>query len=105
MDESGLSTGPESRQSWLVGLREALRDFVYGMTTYEIVRHAVEMRTATENLFIAALFGDLIGLPIMPPYYSLRLLPHVVPQISTWKRRVLREREFSDEHDYDLHGL
>jgi hypothetical protein len=63
------------------------------------------MRAATENLFIAALFGDLIGLPIMPPYYSLRLLPYVVPVLSTWKRRVLREREFTDEHDFHLHGL
>jgi len=32
-------------------------------------------------------------------------LPYVVPQISTWKRRVLREKEFTDEHDYELHGL
>jgi hypothetical protein len=84
---------------------QAVRDFFYGMTTYEMVQHAVEMRTASENLFMAALFGDLIGLPILPPYYSLRLLPYVVPQIATWKRRALREREFSDEHDYHLHGL
>lgn len=84
---------------------QAARDFLYGMTTYEVVQHALEMRAATENLFLAALFGDLIGLPIMPPYYSLRLLPYVVPQIATWKRRVLRERELSDEHDYHLHGL
>jgi len=36
--------------------------------------------------------GDIIGVPIMPPYYSLRLLPYVVPNIATWKRRVLRKR-------------
>ncbi len=89
----------------LAALWQAARDFLYGMTTYEVVQHALEMRAATENLFLAALFGDLIGLPIMPPYYSLRLLPYVVPQIATWKRRVLRERELSDEHDYHLHGL
>lgn len=86
-------------------LWQAARDFLYGLTAYEIVQHALEMRAATENLFLAALFGDLIGLPIMPPFYSLRLLPYVVPQIATWKRRVLRERELSDEHDYHLHGL
>jgi hypothetical protein len=63
------------------------------------------MRASVETLFMAATVGDLIGLPILPPYYSLRLLPYVVPQIETWKRRVLREKEFTDEHDYDLHGL
>ena len=71
----------------------------------EFAQHAVEMRASVETLFMTATVGDLIGLPIMPPYYSLRLLPYVVPQIETWKRRVLREKEFTDEHDYDLHGL
>jgi hypothetical protein len=32
-------------------------------------------------------------------------LPFVVPNIALWKRRVLREREFSDDHEFDLHGL
>ena len=32
----------------------------------------------------------------MSPYYSLRLLPYVTPQISTWKRRMLRERDITD---------
>ena len=40
--------------------------------------------------------ADLIGLPILPPYYSLRLLPYVVPQISTWKRRMLKEKDLTD---------
>jgi hypothetical protein len=26
----------------------------------------------------------------------LRLLPYVVPQISTWKRRMLREKDLTD---------
>ena len=33
-------------------------------------------------------------------------LNQLIPaNIATWKRRVLREREFSDEHDYHLEGL
>jgi hypothetical protein len=47
----------------------------------------------------------MIGLPVIPPYYSLRLLPFVTPQVKAWKRRVLREREFSDQHEYHLHGV
>jgi hypothetical protein len=85
--------------------RRALREFVYGMTGYEFGRHAVEMRTALENVFMVVTVGDMIGLPIIPPYYSLRLLPYVVPHVSTWRRRVLRERELTEEHDYDLHGV
>ena len=46
--------------------------------------------------FILITMGDMLGVPILPPYYSLRLLPYVVPQISTWKRRMLREKDLTD---------
>jgi hypothetical protein len=47
----------------------------------------------------------MVGLPVLPPYYSLRLLPYVVPEVSSWKRRVLRERTFGESHEYELHGM
>lgn len=97
------SQGPKEKR--LAGLRRFLKDFMFGMTSYELVQEVLEMRTTTETLFIAVTLGDMIGLPIIPPYYTLRLLPHMVPNISTWKRRVLREREFTDEHVFHLHGL
>jgi hypothetical protein len=75
------------------------------MTGYEFARQAMETRTALENLFMAVVVGDMIGLPVIPPYYSLRLLPFVTPQVATWKRRVLRERDFTDQHDAHLHGV
>lgn len=84
---------------------QAVREFFFGMFGMEFASHALEMRGSLENLFMLGTVGEMIGVPIMPPYYSLRLLPYVVPQISTWKRRVLRQREFSDEHDYHLEGL
>lgn len=85
--------------------KQAIQEFLYGMMGFEFAQHALEMRADLENLFLLAIVGDMIGVPILPPYYSLRLLPYVVPQIATWKRRVLREREFTDEHDYHLEGL
>lgn len=90
-----------SKRTW----RDKLREFMFGMTGMEFAQHAMEMRASTETLFMLATVGDMIGVPILPPYYSLRLLPYVVPQITTWKRRVLREREFTEEHDFDLHGI
>ena len=92
---------PEARQ----GRWQAVRQFLYGMFGMEIASHAMEMRSSLESIFMLGLVGDMIGVPVLPPYYSLRLLPFVLPQIETWKRRVLREREFTDGHDYDLEGL
>ena len=84
---------------------QAIREFLYGMFGMEIAGHALEMRASLESIFMLGTVGDMIGVPILPPYYSLRLLPYVLPQIATWKRRVLREREFTDEHEYHLDGL
>ena len=86
-------------------LRDAARDFVYGLSGFEFVRHAVQLRHERETLFMLVTMGDMIGLPIMPPFYSLRLLPYVLPEISTWKRKVLREKELWEREEYDLHGV
>jgi hypothetical protein len=58
-----------------------------------------------EKLFMLGVFGDMLGVPILPPYYGLRLLPFVVPQIEAWKRGCLRERELGSDHEHHLHGL
>lgn len=87
------------------GWRHAVSEFLYGVAGYEIAHEALELRASVERLFMLALFGDLLGVPILPPYYALRLLPYVAPQIETWKRHMLREREFGADHEHHLHGL
>jgi hypothetical protein len=87
------------------GFRSALRQFLYGMGGYEFARHALETRAALESIFMAVTVGDMLGLPVLPPYYSLRLLPYLTPEVATWKRRVLREREATEQHEFDLHGV
>lgn len=89
------------RRGWI----QAAREFVFGMFGYEFVQSALDMRANLETLFMLITLGDMVGVPILPPYHSLRILPYVVPQIQSWKRRVLREREFGDDHEQDLHGL
>ena len=81
------------------GMRKFLgkvREVTYGMASHDMTRHAMRTRASMEHLFILITMGDLLGVPILPPYYSLRLLPYVTPQISTWKRRMLREKDVTD---------
>ncbi|MCX7681883.1 MAG: hypothetical protein N2508_07965 [Anaerolineae bacterium] len=79
-------------QNFLDGVKSVL----YGMAGHDMARFALKTRGSMEHLFILVTMGDLLGVPILPPYYSLRLLPYVVPQIATWKRRMLRERDLTD---------
>ncbi len=78
------------------GLFKKFREIAYGMGAHDMSRYAIRTRASMEHLFILITMGDLIGVPILPPYYSLRLLPYVVPNIATWKRRMLREKDISD---------
>ena len=80
-------------------------EFLYGMTSYEFVQQMLEMRATLNRLFMVGVFGDMLGVPILPSYYGLRLLPWVVPELEAWKREVLREREFGSDHEHHLHGL
>ena len=75
------------------------------MSGYEIAQHALEIRASMETLFMLGVFGDMLGVPILPSYYGLRLLPWVMPEIEAWKREVLRERELGSSHEHHLHGL
>jgi hypothetical protein len=90
------STQPEEKAGGLRGLIRGFREVTYGMAAHDMTRYALRSRASMEHLFILTTMGDLVGVPILPPYYSLRLLPYVVPQISTWKRRMLREKDLTD---------
>ena len=79
-----------------LGLRRALAQVLYGMAVHDQVRSLARQRGGLEHLFVLISFGDLLGVPILPPYYSLRLLPFVVPLINNWRRRMLRERDLID---------
>ena len=89
----------------LAGFRAAASKFVYCMLGHEFARHALEMRHEIAAVFMVVTMGDLIGVPVVPPIYSLRLLPYVVPEIATWKRHMARRKEFWEKDEYDLHGL
>ncbi|MCS7286380.1 MAG: hypothetical protein RMK30_03940 [Anaerolineae bacterium] len=80
-------------------IRKALRtagEILYGMTVYDMVVELRKQIGAMENFFIFITFGDLLGVPILPTYYSLRIFPYLLPKIGTWKKSALREREFTE---------
>jgi hypothetical protein len=78
-------------------LARVCREILYGMTFYDMVRDLKRARARSEHLFILMVFGDLLGVPILPPYYSLRLLPYIVPSLDMWRRSMLRERDLTDQ--------
>ena len=75
---------------------KTIREVLYGMTIYDWVHELHKARNEKDRLFTLIVYGDLIGVPILPPYYTLRLLPFLVPTFDNWRRSMLRERDFTD---------
>jgi hypothetical protein len=82
--------------------QRVIGEVMYGMLMYEPVLVMKKERGHLDNLFMLVMFGDMIGLPLLPPYYSLRLLPHIIPSVRMWRRRVLREKDVTDFVAHDL---
>jgi hypothetical protein len=100
-DPSKLSLGQELGAK-LRTLSRTLREIMYGFTIHELDMEVRKERGHIDDLFMLVVFGDLIGLPLLPPYYSVRLLPYIIPTFNNWKRRMLRERDLTEQMAADL---
>lgn len=99
------SKGPEKRKSRSSRVAQNMKGVLYGMAAHGHVTAALRTRMHLEHLFMFITLGDMLGVPVIPPIYSLRVLPYVVPHVAQWKRRVLRERDLSDKEEFHLHGV
>jgi len=77
-------------------LRQAAGEILYGIFVHDSARMFRRQESSLEHLFVLISFGDMLGVPILPPYYTLRLLPFVTPLINGWRRRMLREKDLLD---------
>lgn len=89
-------------RSWPREALRTLREVLYGMTLYDWVLEMEKVRGEVERVFILLVFGDLLGVPILTPYYTLRLLPYAVPRIEGWRRSMLREKDLTDLFDREI---
>jgi hypothetical protein len=83
-------------------MQKVLKEILYGMTIHEMDLELKKERGNLDHLFMLVVFGDLIGLPLLPPYYSMRLLPYIIPSLETWRRSVLREKDLTDFVSVDI---
>ncbi len=81
----------------LVEARKALRDFIFGATTFELYRELKVMSRRYNDAIYLIMLGEILGIPFLSNYYSLRLLPYVLTDLDRFKREAMRERELLEE--------
>ena len=57
----------------------------YGMTGYEFEQHALDLRAALETVFMTITFGDMLGLPVIPPSILNTSFPLTAPALRRYQ--------------------
>ena len=64
-----------------------MHEFLFGAAmSWVMVPYSQKQHKALERIFMLMTVGDLMGLPLAPPFSSLPLLPYMVPRILSWWR-------------------
>jgi hypothetical protein len=81
----------------LAEARRALREFLFGATTFEFYRELKLMSRRYNDAIYLIMLGEMLGIPFLSNYYSLRLLPYILVDLNRFKREAMRERELLEE--------
>ncbi|HSR13902.1 MAG TPA: hypothetical protein VLS90_20810 [Thermodesulfobacteriota bacterium] len=76
--------------------KKMLKDFLFGAAYLEIEQTARQEKLGRLDVLLLFSFGDALGVPVFPPYYSLRLLPYLFPALDSWKNRLLKEKDLTE---------
>ncbi len=84
MTDSKEAADPKGRKGRGAKVKEGMKGVLYGMAAHGHVTAALRTRMYLEHLFMFITLGDMLGV-------------YAVPNIKSWKQRVFRERDFTDQ--------
>lgn len=61
--------------------------------SWVLVPQAIALRRELERILVLETAALATGAPLLPPTLNLRLLPHLVPVLLTWRRQTIFDRE------------
>ena len=76
----------------LKNFKRGLKDFFFGFLYLPYIKNLLEHYNNEDLALMTITLGDMLGMPLMPPIYKLRLLPLWYPRIEYWKKRMLVEK-------------
>lgn len=73
------------------------RDFLWGLAFLETYKEILKEKRQVENLMNVVILGEFLGLPLMNSTVALKMLPYLFPHLYHWRRRMLTERDVTDD--------
>ncbi len=75
--------------AWLRHMYDLANEFLFGAAiSWAAVPYQLKRRKEFEDVFVAYSMLAIWGISPLPPTRRLFLLPHVIPQILYWRRRL-----------------
>jgi hypothetical protein len=78
------------------GFIQAIKDVLYGFFLHGMVSGVYEKKGELEDVFMLFVVGEMIGVPVFPGFYQLRLLPYYAGRLPRWKKKTLKPRDLLD---------
>lgn len=73
-----------------------MKSFLFGATTYDMVKSLEERKVLEEYLLMLATLGDMFGYPISS-FYRLRLFPFWFSRLEKWMRFMLIKKDIIEK--------
>jgi hypothetical protein len=82
---------PNKPEDQWARLMKPIRKLFVGFAGWAHSVMAMSQKATPDNLMTLFFFGDLVGLPIIKPYYALHRLPHLFPRLDGWKLSMMKK--------------
>ncbi len=78
------------------GFLQGIKDFLYGFLLHGMVSGVYAKKAELEDVFMLFTLGEMIGIPVFPGFYSLRLIPYYAARFPQWKKKTLKPKDLLD---------
>jgi len=78
-------------------LKRMLKEFLFGAFYFDLYKDSVKLAKSYNDFIYLIVLGEILGVPIMSTYYTLRLVPYIYKDLILWKTRQLKERDITEE--------
>ena len=71
-------------------------DGVWAAQRENLARPLIKANTYNNDAMILTIFGDFLGYPFQSAFYSRKLFVYWLDKIDPWRKRILKEKDFTD---------
>ncbi|MDW8360105.1 MAG: hypothetical protein RMK31_05925, partial [Candidatus Caldarchaeum sp.] len=73
------------------GWKQALKDFFFGALILGLYQNVASVKKKYDDIFFSLIMGEFLGIPLLGNYFTLRIVPYLLPDLERARLRLLRD--------------